>query len=152
MREARGGSLYEPRRPEFQMMQVEAKELDAELALRADHRGPATGIEYICVPGVEGLRDAGVLSGVRAKVRPRGLGPTRLEGSRGAYTLCRAHLLHAPQLLVVAAVFHEGLEEGLDWHAELALDDRSKAEVEITAIARPDRGALLGRGAEAGRG
>ena len=45
------------------MMQVEAKELEAELALRADRRVPAAGIEYICV---QGLRDAGVLSGVRA--------------------------------------------------------------------------------------
>ena len=39
VREAWGGSLYEPR-PEFQMMQVEAKELEAELALRADQRVP----------------------------------------------------------------------------------------------------------------
>ena len=61
---SRGGSLYEPR-PEFQMMQVEAIELEAELALRADRRVPAAGIEYICV---QGLRDAGVLSGVRAMV------------------------------------------------------------------------------------
>ena len=67
VREAWGGSLYEPR-PEFQMMQVEAKELEAELALRADRRVPTTGVEYICVQGVEGLRDAGVLSGVRAMV------------------------------------------------------------------------------------
>ena len=48
------------------MMQVEAKELEAELALRADQRVPTAGVEYICVQGVEGLRDAGVLSGVRA--------------------------------------------------------------------------------------
>ena len=67
VREAWGGSLYEPR-PEFQMMQVEAKELEAELALRADRRVPTTGVEYVCVQGVEGLRDAGVLSGVRAMV------------------------------------------------------------------------------------
>ena len=45
------------------MMQVEAKELEAELALRADQhqRVPVAGIEYTCVQGVEGLRDAGVL-------------------------------------------------------------------------------------------
>ena len=49
-------------------MQVEAKELEAELALRADRRVPTTGVEYVCVQGVEGLRDAGVLSGVRAMV------------------------------------------------------------------------------------
>ena len=42
--------------------------LEAELALRADRRVPAAGVEYICVQGVEGLRDAGVLSGVRAMV------------------------------------------------------------------------------------
>ena len=39
------------------MVQVEAKELEAMLALRADQRVPAAGIEYICVQGVEGLRD-----------------------------------------------------------------------------------------------
>ena len=52
------------------MVQVEAKELEAELALRADQRVPAAGIEYIRVhvQGVEGLRDAGVLSGVRVMV------------------------------------------------------------------------------------
>ena len=53
------------------MMQVEAKELDAgslRCEQRADQRVPAAGIEYICVQGVEGLRDAGVLSGVRAMV------------------------------------------------------------------------------------
>ena len=62
LQEARGGSFFEPR-PEFQMMQVEAKELEAELAHRAEQRVPAAGIEYICVrfTGVEGLRDAGVL-------------------------------------------------------------------------------------------
>ena len=50
------------------MMQVEAKELEAELALRADRRVPTTGVEYVCVQGVDGLRDAGVLSGMRAMV------------------------------------------------------------------------------------
>ena len=44
------------------------KELEAELALRVDQRVSAAGVEYICVQGVEGLRDAGVLSGVRAMV------------------------------------------------------------------------------------
>ena len=49
-------------------MQVEAKELDAGLAQRARQRVPVTGIEYICVQGVEGMREAGVLNGVRAMV------------------------------------------------------------------------------------
>lgn len=67
VQEARGDSLYEPR-PGYQMMQVEAKELDAGLAKRARQRVPVTGIEYICVQGVEGMREAGVLNGVRAMV------------------------------------------------------------------------------------
>ena len=36
--------------------------------LRARQRVPVTGIEYICVQGVEGMREAGVLNGVRAMV------------------------------------------------------------------------------------
>ena len=58
VREAWGGSLYEPR-PEFQMMQVEVvKELEADGAASGPEGAATTGVEYVCVQGVEGLRAA----------------------------------------------------------------------------------------------
>ena len=65
LRGDRGGSLYEPR-PGYQMMQVEAHELEREMQRREASRSPVTGVEYVCVRGVRGLREAGVLAGVRA--------------------------------------------------------------------------------------
>ena len=65
MREEWGGSLYVPQ-PGCQMMQVGAESLDEGLKQRAEQREPVTGVEYMCVRGVKGLREAGVLAGVRA--------------------------------------------------------------------------------------
>ena len=62
-----GGSLYEPR-VGYQMMQVREQELERALQERAGHRTPVTGVEYVWAVGVGGLRDAGVLKGVRAMV------------------------------------------------------------------------------------
>ena len=62
-----GSSLYEPR-PGYQMMQVEAGDLEKELQKREALHAPVTGVEYVCVKGVQGLREAGVLAGVRAMV------------------------------------------------------------------------------------
>jgi len=62
-----GSSLYEPR-PGYQMMQVEAGDLEKELQTREARHAPVTGVEYVCVKGVKGLREAGVLAGVRAMV------------------------------------------------------------------------------------
>ena len=64
-RELIGDSLYEPR-PGYQMMQVEAGDLERELRAREGRHAPIVGVEYICVKGVRGLREAGVLEGVRA--------------------------------------------------------------------------------------
>ena len=60
-----GGSLYEPRAG-FQMMQVGPEELEAQLARRGAARAPTAGVEYVRATGVRGLRDAGLLKGVRA--------------------------------------------------------------------------------------
>ncbi len=54
-----GSSLYEPR-PGYQMMQVEAGDLEKELQTREALHAPVTGVEYVCVKGVQGLREAGV--------------------------------------------------------------------------------------------
>ena len=50
------------------MMQVGEQALESALRERALHRGPVTGVEYVRAVGVRGLRDAGVLLGVRAMV------------------------------------------------------------------------------------
>jgi len=60
-----GGSLYEPRRG-YHMMRVEAGELEEALREREVGREPVTGVEFLRVQGVQGLRGAGVLQGVRA--------------------------------------------------------------------------------------
>ena len=60
-----GGSLYEPRAG-FQMMQVGPEELEAQLARRGAARAPTAGVEYVRATGVRGLREAGLLKGVRA--------------------------------------------------------------------------------------
>ena len=60
-----GSSLYEPREG-YQMMRVAARELEGALRERAERREPVTGVEFIRVQGVQGLRGAGVLQGVRA--------------------------------------------------------------------------------------
>ena len=62
-----GGSLYEPREG-YQMMQIGERALESWFRERALHREPVTGVEYVWAAGVEGLRDAGVLQGVRAMV------------------------------------------------------------------------------------
>jgi hypothetical protein len=77
LREGRGGSLYTPKH-NCQMMQVEARELNEELRRRRATRHPVTGIEYVRVKGVQGLREAGVLAGVRAMV-------ARVYGSEAWY-------------------------------------------------------------------
>ena len=48
------------------MMRVAARELEGALREREERREPVTGVEFICVQGVQGLRGAGVLQGVRA--------------------------------------------------------------------------------------
>ena len=63
----RDGSLYEPGWG-HQMMQVGEGELERALWVRGQQRTPVTGIEYMCARGVQGLREAGVLKGVRAMV------------------------------------------------------------------------------------
>ena len=55
------GSLYVPREG-YQMMQVEAEDLEQELERRAMSRAPPTGVEYVRVTGVQGLREAGVFN------------------------------------------------------------------------------------------
>ena len=60
-----GGSLYEPRRG-YHMMRVEAGGLEEALREREVGREPVTGVEFLRVQGVQGLRGAGVLQGVRA--------------------------------------------------------------------------------------
>ena len=60
-----GSSLYEPREG-YQMMRVAARELEGALRERAERREPVTGVEFVRVQGVQGLRGAGVLQGVRA--------------------------------------------------------------------------------------
>ena len=60
-----GSSLYEPREG-YQMMRVAARELEGALRERGERREPVSGVEFICVQGVQGLRGAGVLQGVRA--------------------------------------------------------------------------------------
>ena len=77
LREGRGGSLYTPKH-NCQMMQVEARELNEELRRRRATRHPVTGIEYVRVKGVQGLREAGALAGVRAMV-------ARVYGSEAWY-------------------------------------------------------------------
>ena len=77
LREGREGSLYTPKH-NCQMMQVEARELNEELRRRRATRHPVTGIEYVRVKGVQGLREAGVLAGVRAMV-------ARVYGSEAWY-------------------------------------------------------------------
>ena len=47
-------------------MQVGPGELEAQLARRAARRAPTAGVEYVSVTGVRGLREAGLLKGVRA--------------------------------------------------------------------------------------
>ena len=59
------GSLYEPR-ARYQMMQVGPEELEAQLARRAATRAPTAGVEYVRATGARGLREAGLLKGVRA--------------------------------------------------------------------------------------
>ena len=61
----RDGSLYEPRIG-YQTMQVGPGELEAQLARRAARRAPTAGVEYVGVTGVRGLKEAGLLKGVRA--------------------------------------------------------------------------------------
>ena len=56
-----GGSLYEPREG-YQMMRVEAGELEEALREREERREPVTGVEFLRVQGVQGLRGAGVLT------------------------------------------------------------------------------------------
>ena len=60
-----GSSLYEPREG-YQMMRVEARELEGALRGREARREPVSGVEFVCVRGVQGLKGAGVLQGVRA--------------------------------------------------------------------------------------
>ena len=50
------------------MMQIGERALESALRERALHREPATGVEYVRAVGVRGLRNAGVLQGVRAMV------------------------------------------------------------------------------------
>ena len=57
---------------------MEARELNEELRRRKATRHPVTGIEYVRVKGVQGLREAGVLAGVRAMV-------ARVYGSEAWY-------------------------------------------------------------------
>ena len=66
-RERREGhrSLYEPR-PGFGMMRVEAEELERALEERETARAPVLGVEFVRAQGVQGLKEAGVLQGVRA--------------------------------------------------------------------------------------
>ena len=54
------------------------QELNEELRRRETTRNPVTGIEYVRVKGVQGLREAGVLAGVRAMV-------ARVYGSEAWY-------------------------------------------------------------------
>ena len=77
LRSGEGGSLYVPRE-KYQMMQVDAEGLELELERRAARRAPPTGVEYVRVKGVKGLREAGVLKGVRAMV-------ARVYGGEGWY-------------------------------------------------------------------
>ena len=60
------------------MMQVGAEDLDKELARRARRWAPPAGVEYIRATGVQGLREAGVLKGVRAMA-------ARVFGGEGWY-------------------------------------------------------------------
>ena len=75
----------------YQMMQVGERELECALRERATHRAPVTGVEYVWAIGVEGLRGAGVLKGVRAMVaRVYGgeewfVGDEGVPGGRSAY-------------------------------------------------------------------
>ena len=48
------------------MMQVGPEELEAQLARRAATRAPTAGVECVRATGVRGLREAGLLKGVRA--------------------------------------------------------------------------------------
>ena len=66
-RERRGEhrSLYEPR-PGYGMMRVEAEELERALEEREARRAPVLGVEFVRAQGVQGLKEAGVLQGVRA--------------------------------------------------------------------------------------
>ena len=72
LRKGRGGSLYTPKH-NCQMMQVEARELNEELRRRRATRHPVTGIEYVRVKGVQGLREAGVSA-------PRGVSAPLVHG------------------------------------------------------------------------
>ena len=60
-----GSSLYEPREG-YQMMRVAARELEGALREREERREPVSGVEFVRVQGVQGLRGAGILQGVRA--------------------------------------------------------------------------------------
>ena len=66
-RERRGEhrSLYAPR-PGYGMMRVEAEELERALEEREAKRAPVLGVEFVRAQGVQGLKEAGVLQGVRA--------------------------------------------------------------------------------------
>ena len=57
--------MYEPREG-YHMMRVEAGELEGALREREVRREPVTGVEFLRVQGVQGLRGEGVLQGVRA--------------------------------------------------------------------------------------
>ena len=60
------------------MMQVGTEDLDQELARRARRWAPPAGVEYVRATGVQGLREAGVLKGVRAMA-------ARVFGGEGWY-------------------------------------------------------------------
>ena len=60
------------------MMQVGAEDLEQVLDRREARWGPPTGVEYVRVTGVRGLKEAGVLKGVRAMV-------ARVYGGEGWY-------------------------------------------------------------------
>ena len=77
LRSGEGGSLYVPR-ANYQMMQVGAEDLEQELDRREARWGPPQGVEYVRVKGVKGLKEAGVLKGVRAMV-------ARVYGGEGWY-------------------------------------------------------------------
>ena len=48
------------------MMRVAARELEGALGEREERREPVSGVEFVRVQGIQGLRGAGVLQGVRA--------------------------------------------------------------------------------------
>ena len=64
-----GSSLYEPREG-YQMMRVAARELEGALREREERREPVTGVEFVRVQGVQGLRGTGQRGALRSV--PRG--------------------------------------------------------------------------------